>query len=275
MLVTAQVRGLPRVSREGNAPYPRCGESDYLLAPRSNSSFPDQTGPRRRGGETRPNRTAGTFECRYVNAHESGYSRSGPELPAELDRLLGAVARGEHGAFDLVYEQLHEPIRRQVRAVLGDLAQSEEVTQEVLLELWRTAFRYDEAKGSAVAWAMTIARRRAIDRVRRTVASVAREHQTVAPASPWDQPGEAAADALDRERLLGCLNQLSDLQREAITLAFYGGHTYSQVASILDVPLGTVKARIRDGVIKLRGCMLSEQQIPARKSVGGRPGGSG
>ena len=155
------------------------------------------------------------------------------------------MAGGEHGAFDLVYEQLREPIHRQVQAVLGDLAQSEEVTQEVLLELWRTAFRYDSAKGSAVAWAMTIAHRRAIDRVRR-------------PVSPWDQPGEAAEDAFDRERLLGCLDQLSERQREAITLAFYDGHTYSQVASILDVPLGTVKARIRDAVIKLRGCMLGE-----------------
>jgi RNA polymerase sigma-70 factor (ECF subfamily) len=180
------------------------------------------------------------------------------KVPAELDRLLDAVAGGEHGAFDLVYEQLREPIHRQVQAVLGDLAQSEEVTQEVLLELWRTAFRYDSAKGSAVAWAMTIAHRRAIDRVRRSAASVAREQHSAAPVSPWDQPGEAAEDAFDRERLLGCLDQLSERQREAITLAFYDGHTYSQVASILDVPLGTVKARIRDAVIKLRGCMLGE-----------------
>ncbi len=180
-------------------------------------------------------------------------------VPAELDRLLDAVARGEHGAFDLIYEQLREPIHRQVQAVLGDPAQSEEVTQEVLLELWRTAFRYDSAKGSAVAWAMTIARRRAIDRVRRTAASAAREQQAAGPVSPWDQPGEAAEDAFDRDRLLRCLDQLSERQREAITLAFYDGHTYSQVASILAVPLGTVKARIRDAVIKLRGCMLSEQ----------------
>jgi RNA polymerase sigma-70 factor (ECF subfamily) len=169
------------------------------------------------------------------------------------------VARGEHGAFDLIYEQLRKPIHRQVQAVLGDPAQSEEVAQEVLLELWRTAFRYDSAKGSAVAWAMTIARRRAIDRVRRTAASAAREQQTAAPVSPWAQPGEAAEDAFNRERLLRCLDQLSERQREAITLAFYDGHTYSQVASMLDVPLGTVKARIGDAMIKLRGCLLSEQ----------------
>jgi RNA polymerase sigma-70 factor (ECF subfamily) len=95
--------------------------------------------------------------------------------------------------------------------------------------------RISGAKGHAVARAMTIAHRRAVDRVRRTVAAT-----------------------FDREHLLRCLDQLSDLQREAITMAFYGGHTHGQVASILDVPLGTVKARIRDALIKLRGCMLSE-----------------
>jgi RNA polymerase sigma-70 factor, ECF subfamily len=193
-----------------------------------------------------------------VGHYESWHPSSSHEARADLDRLLDAVARGEHGAFDLVYEQLREPIQRQVRAVLRDPAQSEEVTQEVLLELWRTAFRYDPAKGSAVTWAMTIAHRRAIDRVRRSVASAAREQQAVRPEALWNEPAEAAADALDRERLLRCLDQLSDLQREAITLAFYGGNTYGQVAAILDVPLGTVKARIRDALIKLRGGMLRE-----------------
>jgi RNA polymerase sigma-70 factor (ECF subfamily) len=193
-----------------------------------------------------------------VGHYESRHPSSPPEARADLDRLLDAVARGEHGAFDLIYEQLREPIQGQVRAVLRDPAQSEEVTQEVLLELWRTAFRYDPAKGSAVTWAMTIAHRRAVDRVRRTVASAAREQQAVMPAAPWNQTDEAAAATFDREHLLRCLDQLSDLQREAITMAFYGGHTYGQVASILDVPLGTVKARIRDALIKLRGCMLSE-----------------
>jgi RNA polymerase sigma-70 factor (ECF subfamily) len=208
--------------------------------------------------EMRPSRTGGTFEWHYVGDYESRRSSSAPEVRADLDRLLAAVARGEHGAFDLIYEQLREPIHRQVRAVLRDPAQSEEVTQEVLLELWRTAFRYDSAKGSAVAWAMTIAHRRAVDRVRRTTASVAREQQMVMPAMRWNQTDEAVNDTFDRERLVRCLDQLSDLQREAISLAFYGGHTYSQVASILDVPLGTVKARIRDAIIKLRGCMLTE-----------------
>jgi RNA polymerase sigma-70 factor (ECF subfamily) len=208
--------------------------------------------------KVRPSRTAGTSEWRYVGHDESRPASSAAESRADLDRLLDAVARGEHGAFDLIYEQLREPIQRQVRAVLRDQAQSEEVTQEVLLELWRTAFRYDPAKGSAVNWAMTIAHRRAVDRVRRTAASAAREQRAVMSAALWNQTGEAAETAFDREHLLRCLDQLSGLQREAITLAFYGEHTYGQVAAILDVPLGTVKARIRDALIKLRGYMLSE-----------------
>ena len=196
---------------------------------------------------------------RYVSNHEGVPASSFPEVDGDLDKLLGAVARGEHGAFDLVYERLREPIHSQVRAVLRDSAQSEEVTQEVLLELWRTAFRYDPAKGSAAAWAMTIARRRAIDRVRRTAAAVARDHRSAVADVPWDHAQETAEGTYERERLLRCLDQLTDLQREAIALAFYGGNTYRQVATILGAPLGTVKARIRDAIIKLRDGMLSDE----------------
>jgi RNA polymerase sigma-70 factor, ECF subfamily len=194
-----------------------------------------------------------------VTNHEGTPSSSFPDVHGDLDKLLGAVARGEHGAFDLVYERLREPIHSQVRAVLRDAAQSEEVTQEVLLELWRTAFRYDPAKGSAAAWALTIARRRAIDRVRRTAASVARDYRTAVADVPWDDALEATEDTYERERLVRCLDQLTDLQREAIAIAFYGGHTYSEVAAILGAPIGTVKARIRDAIIKLRDCMLNDE----------------
>lgn len=161
--------------------------------------------------------------------------------------------------FDLVYEQLRGPIHTEVSAVLGDRAQAEEVTQEVLLELWSTAMRYDPAKSSAAVWARTIARRRAIDRLRSATAASIRELRNADPAPLWDPTGDAAERAVDRERLLRCLNQLSDLQREAIALAFYYGNSYSQVASILAVPVSTVKARIRDGLIRLRGCMLGDE----------------
>jgi RNA polymerase sigma-70 factor, ECF subfamily len=176
--------------------------------------------------------------------------------PGDLATLLEAVARGDHGAFDLVYERLRWRIVSRVRGVLRDPAQAEEVTQEVLLEVWRTAHRYDRTRGSGTVWALTIAHRRAVDRVRAAAASAARDQWTAEPDDPADEVAEAVQSRLDREFLLRCLDQLSDLQREAITLAYYEEHSYSQVAAILDVPLSTVKARIRAGLIRLRGCMI-------------------
>ena len=176
----------------------------------------------------------------------------------DLDRMLTAVAAGQHEAFDQVYAQLRAPVHGQVCAILRDRAQADEVTQEVLLELWATAFRYDPARGSAAAWALMIARRRAIDRVRSAVAATAREHRTAGPAARWDQ-GDAIAEVLDRERLLHCMGQLTERQREAITLAFYRGNSYSQVAAILGIPVGTVKARIRSALTRLRSCIASDE----------------
>jgi RNA polymerase sigma-70 factor, ECF subfamily len=193
-----------------------------------------------------------------VSTHQRG--RPGPPPPADgdLDALLAAVGSGQHGAFDLVYEQLREPVYRQVATVLRDPAQSEEVTQEVFLELWSTAGQYDPGKGSAAGWALMIARRRAIDRVRSSVASAVRDQQAAAPAELWDQTHEATAEALDRERLARSLSQLTGPQREVITLAYFGGHTHRQVAAILGAPLGTVKGRIREALIKLRLAMTSD-----------------
>jgi RNA polymerase sigma-70 factor (ECF subfamily) len=142
-----------------------------------------------------------------------------------------------------------------VRAVLRDPGQPEEVAQEVLLEVWRLAFRYDPGQGSAAAWALMIARRRAVDRVRSSAATRAREQRDALAAVSWDQVSETAEDNVDREQLRRCLDSLSDLQRQAVLLAFYGGYSYAEVAGMLGVPVGTAKGRIRDGLIRLRGCM--------------------
>jgi RNA polymerase sigma-70 factor (ECF subfamily) len=220
----------------------------------------------------RPTRTALAAEYQHVSYRQGSHPRAPLDTSDDLDRLLGAVARGEHGAFDLVYGQLRDPIRNQVFAVLRDPAQSDEVTQDVLLELWRTAVRYDPDKGSAAAWALTIARRRAVDRVRRTAAATARDQQAALPTADWDQIHDSVQDTLDRERLLRCMAQLSDLQREAIALTFYGGRTHVQAAEILGAPLGTVKARIRDALIKLRDSMHADAAGQARDASGdGRP----
>jgi RNA polymerase sigma-70 factor (ECF subfamily) len=139
--------------------------------------------------------------------------------------------------------------------VLRDPAQSEEVAQEAMLDVWRTASRFDAARGSAVAWVMTIAHRRAVDRVRTENASTARE-QRLAPGLVSDEDvAELVETALDRQRVRRCLGSLTTVQAEAVKLAYYGGYTYPQVAELLGVALGTIKTRIRDGLIRMRDCM--------------------
>jgi len=121
--------------------------------------------------------------------------------------------------------------------------------------VWRAATRFDPAKGSAATWVLTIAHRRAVDRVRSATATAAREKRTSVLLSTGDEVADAVEASLERERVRRCLDGLTDLQRESITLAYYGGYSYREVAGLLDLTLGTIKTRIRDGLIRLRDCM--------------------
>nr|WP_202547084.1 sigma-70 family RNA polymerase sigma factor [Streptomyces sp. SID2119] len=183
----------------------------------------------------------------------SGVPSPGPDL----QELLVRVARGDQEAFAKVYDAVSGPVLGLVRSVLRDPAQSEEVAQEVLVEVWRTAPRFQSSRGSAMNWVLTLAHHRAVDRVRSAEASAAREHKAAlldrTPA--FDVVSEQVETRLEREQVRRCLRTLSELQRQSVTLAYYQGLTYREVAELLTVPLGTIKTRLRDGLIRLRDCL--------------------
>jgi RNA polymerase sigma-70 factor, ECF subfamily len=194
-----------------------------------------------------------------MDPHDTRSAGSGPGLPEgkdrDLDGLLALVARGDEAAFANVYDRLSGPVYGLIRRVVRDPAQTEEVAQEVMLEVWRAATRFDPAKGSAATWVLTIAHRRAVDRVRSATAAAEREKRTAELVSAGDEVADAVEASLERERVRRCLAGLTELQRESITLAYYGGYSYREVAGLLGQTLGTIKTRIRDGLIRLRDCM--------------------
>ena len=176
---------------------------------------------------------------------------AGTQLPTLLER----VAWGDRDAFEDLCQYIAAPVFGMVRAVVRDLPQSEEVTQEVLVEVWQTASRFEAARGSALAWVTTIAHRRAVDRVRSERRAAERELRAASHAVAYDDVAETAEANLDAERVRRCLRSLTGLQREAVTLAYYGGYTYREVAALLGVAAGTVNTRMRDGLIRLRDCL--------------------
>ncbi|MEU0487116.1 ECF RNA polymerase sigma factor SigK [Streptosporangium sp. NPDC006013] len=182
-------------------------------------------------------------------------------LQSGLEDLLEHVARGDRAAFERIYDLVAGPVYGLVLRVLRDPAQSEEVAQEVLVEVWRSAARYERARGSAMAWVMTIAHRRAVDRVRAVQSAVDREDRVarLEVHRPFDEVAESVGARLERERLRRCLDGLTELQRQSVTFAYYGGYSYREVAELLKVPLATVKTRMRDGLIRIRDCLRVER----------------
>jgi len=186
---------------------------------------------------------------RPVDASPAGEASAGA-----LGQLLKLASRGDQEAFARLYDATSARVFGLAVRIVRDRAQAEEVAQEAFLEIWRTASRFDPAKGSAQAWMLTIVHRKSVDRVRSAEASTRRDatyerrNQTV----DHDSTADAAHASLEARRVRHAMESLTPVQREAVELAYFGGYTHTEVASMLDLPLGTAKTRIRDGLIRLR-----------------------
>jgi RNA polymerase sigma-70 factor, ECF subfamily len=172
----------------------------------------------------------------------------------DLADLIRSSGLGDEMAFSSLYDATSSRVHGLVLRVVRDPAQAEEVTQEVYLEIWRTSARFDPSLGSPIGWMMTIAHRKAVDRVRSSEASRRRDstYEAATQETPFDETAERAERRLDRDRVRRALDTLTDSQRGALELAYFGGYTHTEVAAMLGLPLGTAKTRIRDGLIRLR-----------------------
>lgn len=186
--------------------------------------------------------------------------REGGQVPGPdgaLPDLLRRTAQGDEDAFATLYDLMAPRVYGLARRIVRDPAHAEEVAQEVLVEVWRTASRFDASRGSAVTWILTLTHRRTVDRVRSTQSAVERDRRAAAGAATvaYDEVAEQVTTRLEQRAVRRCLRTLTALQREVILIAYYQGHTYRQVAELLEVPLPTVKTRMRDGLIRLRDCL--------------------
>lgn len=191
------------------------------------------------------------------DAPESGASVASAAT-ARLNRLLVDAGSGSQGAFHDFYREILADVYRVARRVVRDDTLAEDVTQDALVEAWRKAASFDPAKGSAKAWVLTLAHRRAVDRVRREqrhrdqMEAEAAEAPTATATEPQNDVIEDDFRAWQSARVAAAMDTLSAKQREALVLAYYKGHTHTEVSEALGVPLGTAKTRIRDALATMR-----------------------
>jgi RNA polymerase sigma-70 factor, ECF subfamily len=187
--------------------------------------------------------------------YEPGLRLVHPHESVDVDALVSRVARGDSAAFDRLYDEVAAPVYGLARRIVRDPARAEDVTQEVFLEVWRKASRFDRKLGKAKTWIMTIAHRRAVDAVRRSESQKRQDHRAAADEVDTGEPADALIAAEEHGAVRECLETLSDLQLESVRLAYFNGYTYPEVAALLDKPLPTIKTRMRDGLIRLRDCL--------------------
>lgn len=180
-----------------------------------------------------------------------------PGSAVSLEKLLAGIAGGSRDDFAAFYALTSRRVYGLARRVLIDAELSEDTTQEVYLQVWTSASRFDPAVGSPLAWLLTLAHRRAVDRVRSEQSSANREARFGAAMQEPDHDNvvDTVTQRLDAEAVVQCLDSLTDTQRESVRLAYYGGLTYREVAEKLGAAVPTIKSRIRDGLIRLKKCL--------------------
>ncbi len=191
------------------------------------------------------------------SAHSGAHSAAARQVESSLEDLLAASARGNEQSFARLYDLTSARVYGMVLRVVRDPAQSAEVTQDIYLEVWRQSARFDAAKGAVLPWLLMIAHRRAVDRVRAAQSTAVRDdrYAVLHEERPFDSVSEQVQTNLEAQRVRKVLGDLTPAQREAVSLAYFGGYTHSEVAELLKVPLGTVKTRIRDGLIRMRDAL--------------------
>ncbi len=179
-----------------------------------------------------------------------------PDRTPSPEILLGEVARGSSEAFERLYPMIAGPVYGLALRILRDPGLAQDASQEVLVDVWRLAPRFDRSRGSAMTWVLTMAHHRSVDRVRREGSHTARLARAAAVAEPDHDVVVAHLERdWDAAVVRRAMGSLTTVQREAIELAFYRGYTHTEVSSALEIPLGTAKTRIRDGLIRLRDAM--------------------
>lgn len=192
----------------------------------------------------------------------SGSAESAGGEAARLALLVRQCARGDEESFAVLYDTVAARVHGLALRVIRSPEMAAEVTQEVFLEAWRTASRFDPTRGSVLAWLTTMTHRRAVDRVRSSERQRVRDENWLreqapdrAPEAARDQTWHEASRSLEAQRVRRGMDSLTAVQRESVNLAYFGGYSHHEVAALLGLPLGTVKTRIRDGLIRLRDVM--------------------
>jgi RNA polymerase sigma-70 factor, ECF subfamily len=179
------------------------------------------------------------------------------DLNQQLAQLLARIADGDQASFAEFYRLTSRRVFGMARRVLIDPELSEDTVQEVFLQVWQNAAKFDPASGSALAWLMTISHRRAVDKVRSSQSASDREARYGANSQDIDHDSvsDEVDTRLDAEAVVRCLETLTGTQQESVRLAYYGGLTYREVAEKLNAAIPTIKSRIRDGLIRLKTCL--------------------